>query len=269
MPRWHDDAVTDLAYHREGPAGTSVVLLHAGVADRRMWDPQWPALTEEYDVVAVDLRGFGDSTTPPDGPLVHHRDVLGTVAALGIDRAHLVACSLGAGVAVEVALARPGLVRSLHLSSPGGCLITAWTPHLRAFVDAERAALASDDLDAAVRANLDWWVDGPDRQAPPGLGAVRDQVAVMQRRAFEITADWQAEEGELDPPAAGRLDEVGVPTSILSGALDLDAIASVASTLAEQIPGAALQTWPDVAHLPSLEQPERYRVHLLDWLARQ
>lgn len=267
--RWHDDAVTDLAYRREGPAGTSVVLLHAGVADRRMWDPQWAPLTEEYDVLALDLRGFGESATPPEGPVLHHQDVIEAVTALRIDRAHLVACSMGAGVAVEVALAAPALVGSLHLTCPGGSLITAWTPHLRAFVDAERAALAAADLDAAVAANLEWWVDGPHREAPPELAAVREQVARMQRRAFEITADWDVEEGELDPPATGRLGELAVPTSILSGALDLDAIGTVARTLAEEVPGAVHETWPDVAHLPSLEQPQRYLGHLLTWLARQ
>lgn len=259
--------MTDLAHDRSGPAGTTVVLLHAGVADRSMWAPQWPVLTEQYDVLALDLRGFGESATPPTGPLRHHRDVIGALAALGVDRAHLVACSMGAGVAVEVALAAPERVRSLHLSSPGGCLVTEWTPHLSAFVDAERAALAAGDLDAAVAANLDWWVAGPSREHGPA--GVRELVAPMQRRAFEVTADWHAEEAELDPPAAGRLAEIAVPTSILDGALDLDAIGSVAAQLAGQVPGAVRETWPDVAHLPSLEQPERYTAHVLEWLARQ
>jgi pimeloyl-ACP methyl ester carboxylesterase len=51
-----------IAYDRAGPRGQlPVVLIHAGVADRRMWEPIWPALTRERDVVRLDLRGFGDS----------------------------------------------------------------------------------------------------------------------------------------------------------------------------------------------------------------
>jgi 3-oxoadipate enol-lactonase len=42
-----------------------VVLLHAGIADRRMWDLQWPPLTAERDVVRLDLRGFGESVVRP------------------------------------------------------------------------------------------------------------------------------------------------------------------------------------------------------------
>ena len=53
-----------IAYDRAGPRGDlPVVLIHAGVADRRMWDQLWPALTAERDVIRLDLRGFGESAT--------------------------------------------------------------------------------------------------------------------------------------------------------------------------------------------------------------
>jgi 3-oxoadipate enol-lactonase len=57
-----------IAYDRAGPRGDlPVVLLHAGVADRRMWDPLWSTLAVERDVVRLDLRGFGESATRPRG----------------------------------------------------------------------------------------------------------------------------------------------------------------------------------------------------------
>jgi pimeloyl-ACP methyl ester carboxylesterase len=90
-----------------------VVLIHAGIADRRMWDPQWSALTAERDAVRLDLRGFGESTERPRGVLSPPDDVIDTLAALGIGRCHLVGSSFGAGVAVEVALTRPEQVDSL------------------------------------------------------------------------------------------------------------------------------------------------------------
>lgn len=80
-----------IAYARAGPrADLPVVLIHASVADRRMWDPQWPALTTERDVVRLDLRGFGESTVRPRGLLSPVDDVLDTLAELGIGRCHLV-----------------------------------------------------------------------------------------------------------------------------------------------------------------------------------
>jgi 3-oxoadipate enol-lactonase len=155
-----------IAYDRAGPRGElPVVLIHAGVADRRMWNPVWPALTPERDVVRVDLRGFGDSAVRPAGPVSLASDVLGALAEIGVDRCHLVGASLGAGVAVEVALTRPQVVASLLLATPAGSLLAEVTPDLQAFFDAEGTALDRGDLDAAVEANLSWSVDGPRRSA--------------------------------------------------------------------------------------------------------
>ena len=257
-----------LAYDRAGPRGSvPVVLLHAGIADRRMWDPQWPELTAERDAVRLDLRGFGESVDRPDGPMSPVDDVLATLAALGIERCHLVGASYGAGVSVEVALTRPKLVASLLLVAPGGALIAEATPDLRAFFDAERAALEADDLDGAVEANLRTWVDGPQRDPDVVEALVRERVRQMQRRAFDLTIDWDdVEESELDPPALERLAEVRVPTLVLIGALDLDAIKDTARRVCEGVPGARRVDWDDTAHLPSMERPEDFMSLLRDWL---
>jgi 3-oxoadipate enol-lactonase len=259
-----------IAYDRAGPRGDlPVVLIHAGIADRRMWQPQWSALAAQRDAVRLDLRGFGESTQRPPGALSPVDDVINTLEALGIGRCHLVGASFGAGVAVEVALKRPELVDSLLLSAPGGSLIAQATADLRAFFDAERSALARDDLDGAVEANLSWWVDGPHREAHDADPAVRDLVGQMQRQAFELTAGWDAvEEAELDPPALERLAEIQVPTLVLVGALDLDAIVDTARRVTDEIPNARRVDWPDTAHLPSMERPDDFFALLRGWLAR-
>ena len=258
-----------IAYDRAGPSGrTPIVLVHAGIADRRMWDPQWPALTADRDVLRLDLRGFGESAELPAGPLSPVADLLDALEHAGIGRCHLVGVSYGAGVAVEAALVRPGLATSLLLTAPGGSLIAEPTPQLREFFAAERQALAADDLDAAVEANLRWWVDGPHRAPGTVPAAVREQVAAMQRRAFELTAGWdEVPEAELDPPALERLGDITVPVLVLVGELDLDAIADTAARLAAGLPEARQVRWPDVAHLPSLERPDDFTALLRQWLA--
>jgi pimeloyl-ACP methyl ester carboxylesterase len=237
-----------LAFDRAGPRDRDpIVLLHAGIADRRMWNPQWGPLTAAHDTIRVDLPGFGESADKPAAldPLA---DVLAVLD--GVPPFALVGASYGAGVAVELALAAPDRVRSLLLSAPGGSLIAAVTPGLRSFWDAEGAALEAGDLDAAVLANLDTWVPGADP-------AVREQVGVMQRRAFEVTAGWDdVEEVEHDP--LPRLGEIAVPTTVLVGTRDLDAIQDTARSVAAAIPGARLVEWPDVTHLPSMERPGEF-----------
>lgn len=258
-------------YDRAGDRGdTPVVLLHAGVADRRMWNALWPALVASHDVVRLDFRGFGQSSARPSGPLSPVDDVLDTLDALDIGPCHLVGASFGAGVAVEAALVRPELVDSLLLSAPGGSLIADATPQLREFIEAENTALAQGDLDAAVEANVAWWVDGPDRNADEVAPAIRDLVRQMQRRAFEVTEGWDdVSTRELEPAALDRLAEVRARTLVVLGELDIDAVHEAARYVTDGIAGARLVTWPGVAHLPSMERPDVFLALLGDWLAAE
>ena len=150
-------------------------------------------------------------------------DVMDTLAALDIARCHLVGASFGAGVAVELALTPPDLVASLFLSAPGGSLIAEVTPDLRAFFDAERAALAGDDLDAAVEANLVWWVDGPRREArdvdpddprpgrPDATAGLRDHGRLGRRRGHGTrpAPARSAARGEVVCTARSATDPIG------------------------------------------------------------
>ena len=262
-----------LTYERSGPTGsTPLLLLHAGIADRRMWDPIWPTLTAGRDVVRLDLRGFGESTDRPDGPWSPRADVLEVLDYLGIDRAHLVGCSFGAGVCAELALERPGLAASLVLAAPGGALLTEKTDELAAAWELEGKAIEAADVDAAVEANVTAWVDGPHRGPDVVPAAVRDAVRTMQRRNFDITLDWPDEvwaaDDELDPEAHERLDEITASTLVISGKLDIDSIQLAADHLLAGLDNVRGVSWDDVAHLPSMERPDDFAAAVLDWVAR-
>jgi pimeloyl-ACP methyl ester carboxylesterase len=113
--------MSTLAFTRLG-SGPPLLLLHALGSSRRVWDPVIPALSEHFDVVAVDLPGFGDSAPLPRDveptPEVLAAAVAGLVDDLGIDTAHVVGNSLGGWVALELATLRPAA--SLTLLSPAG-----------------------------------------------------------------------------------------------------------------------------------------------------
>jgi pimeloyl-ACP methyl ester carboxylesterase len=244
------------------------VLLHAGVADRRMWDSAWDGLSSDRPVLRLDLRGYGDSTARPVGPLVAYADVLGTMDAVGIERAHVLGASFGGGVAVEVALVAPERVASLFLLAPGGSLIEHPSPWLSAAWRAEVDALDAGDLDAAVEVNLRAWVDGPGREPGEADPDVRSLVGVMQRRAFEVSGDWDdVVEDELDPPALARLADVAAPTLVLVGEGDGDVLIEAAARVADEVPDAQLVRWPWVAHLPSMERPAEFLALAREWFA--
>jgi pimeloyl-ACP methyl ester carboxylesterase len=258
---------TGLAFEIAG-SGTPLVLVHAGVADRRMWDPQWDAFAGAHRVVRYDVRGYGESL-PPTGPWSQHADLLGLLDELGIDRAHLVGASMGAGIAVEAALAQPQAVASLTLVAPGGALYGGATDDLRTVWHDEVEALDRGDLDAAVEVNLRAWVDGPGRPAEAVDPAIRAFVGTMQRDAFELP-DWDAEgapESELEPPAHARLAEIACPTLIVVGEGDQVATREAANRLAVEIPGAAFVSVPEVAHMLTLERPVAFERLVLEFVA--
>ena len=249
-----------IAFDRAGVRGsTPLLLVHAGIADRRMWDPVWASLTAVRDVVRVDLRGYGSSAARPSGPLDAVADVLAVLDHEGIERVDVVGASFGAGVAVELALQRPSVVTSLLLAAPGGSLLAERTDDFAAFAAAENAALEAGDLSAAADADVSWWVVGPSRSADAVDPAVRALVHQMQTRAFELTADWDdVEEVEPEVEPLDRLDEITVPTTVLVGAHDLLTVHDAAARVVAGVAGAVRVDWPDVAHLPSMEQPARF-----------
>jgi 3-oxoadipate enol-lactonase len=260
-----------IAYDRSSCRSTvAALLLHAGVADRRMWEPQWRALSAEWDLLRLDLRGFGESDTPSTGTWSHASDVLATMDQEGVELAHLVGSSLGAGVAVEVALAAPSRVASLLLCPPGGVLLRAQTDDLAVFITEETAALEAGDLDAAVEANLRTWVVGPGRDEADLDQAMLAEVRSMQRRAFQAAeAVVDAQPSTMTLPAVERLSEIAAPTVILVGRWDLETTRDAVEHAHATIRRSQRMDWSDAAHLPSLEHPDRFSDLLRRWLATQ
>ena len=110
-----------LAYSRAG-RGDPLVLLHPLGSHRRVWEPIMPTLAGHFDVIAVDLPGFGDSPALPAAteatPAALARAVDHTLDALDVRHPHVAGNSLGGWIALELATLRP--LRSLALLSPAG-----------------------------------------------------------------------------------------------------------------------------------------------------
>jgi 3-oxoadipate enol-lactonase len=246
----------------EGPA---VVLVHEGICDSRMWEPQWEPWSRSYRLLRVDLRGFG--RTPLErGPFAHARDLIEAVERQGIERAAVVGVSLGGRVALEVAVARPELVSALVLVAPG-LPGHEWSDELRAEWAEEETAFEARDLDAAVEVSLRTWVDGPHRRPEDVDPDVRRRVAEMQRRAYELALGIEEDEEELlVEDLADRLGEVRAPTLVVVGEEDQPDMHAIAERLAREIPAARLAKIPATAHVPSMERPREFDVLVVSFL---
>ena len=235
----------------------TVVLLHAGVCDHRMWDGVVPALHDAgLKVVRPDLRGFG-SRPVGVGEFSHARDVLSLLDGLGADTVDLVGASLGGRVALQVAALAPQRVRSLALLAPA---LPDWDyadPDLTAYGEAEEAAIARGDIDAAVELNVRFWADRLGRE---------DQayVAEAQRRAFELGGE-SAEEEEVPL----ELGAITAETLVLVGDQDNPDFVAIARHLAETLPGPDLRVVEGAGHLLALEDPDETAGALAAWLGNR
>jgi 3-oxoadipate enol-lactonase len=259
VPRPRPYARRMLLAHDVQGSGPPVLLIHAGVADRRMWDPLVDALGHTFRVVRPDLRGFGETPLPP-GPFSNAEDLDGLLAHLGIAHVAVVGSSLGGRAALELATTHPARVSSLVL------LNTAYrglepSPAAEAVGEEEERLLEAGDVEGAVELMVRTWL-GPDA----GDDA-RELLRVMQRNAYDV----QLAAEEASPAPEPRRDEVDpttitVPTTLVSGGHDIDHFRAIADHLAGQIPGAERVHLDWAGHLPSLERPDAVLALLLDVL---
>jgi pimeloyl-ACP methyl ester carboxylesterase len=231
--------------------GMPVVLLHAGVADRRVWYDVAPRL--DAPVVAYDRRGFGD-TPPSPQPFTHVDDLLAVLDATMDGPAWLVGNSQGGRIALDAALSAPERVAGMVLISPA----VSGAPE-EGELDPDTARLdaaleAAADPDEVLRLETWLWLDGP--AGPEGRvgGPARELALDMNRRILGNEASEDA--GAADVDAWSRLEEIRAPVTVAWGELDVPVIVDECRALAERIPGARSHELPGVAHLPSLERPE-------------
>ena len=258
-----------VAHDVTGPGGSvgpgPVLLVHAGIADRRMWDDQLePFADAGWTVVRADLPGFGE-TPPPARPVALWAVLRDLLDHLGLERAVVVGCSLGGRAAVDLALAAPDRVRALVLVGSGLAGHRFEEPALHELWERSEAALEGGDHLEAARVETDTWLVGAGR----GPGAVDPELHSKVRDMLLVAyGHGEADLEEPDPPAAGRLGELAVPTLVVVGEHDRPDIHAMADALAAGIPGAERVVLPGTAHLPSMERPADFNRVVLEFLGR-
>jgi pimeloyl-ACP methyl ester carboxylesterase len=248
-------------HHTVTGSGPAVVLVHAGVADGRMWDATRDALADSWTVVVPDLRGFGGSPMPPAdaAPWTNAGDVLELLDHLGVAEAAVLGASYGGRVATELAATAPDRVTRLVLLAPAAAGMDP-SESLRAFGDEEDALLEAGDAEGATALNVRAWL-GPDAS-----DEARRLLHDMQRLAFDIqlAADEEAGPQPVDADPA----RITAPTSVFVGAHDFPDFAEVARRLVASVPTAEMVELEWAGHLPALERPAEAAALVRDALAR-
>jgi pimeloyl-ACP methyl ester carboxylesterase len=199
-------------YYEVRGAGEPLVLLHGGVVGILMFGPNLQALSSGRKLIAVELQGHG-RTADIDRPLSYEAmadDVAALLRHLDIDRADVMGLSLGGGVAQQVAIRHPELVRKLVVVA-APCRRDGWYPEVLAAFDqmdeASGEVMKQSPL-AEVYPNIDWC-------------RLFGKIGDLQRKDY----DWSAEVREMKVPTmlvfadadAVRMDHIAEFFGLLGG----------------------------------------------------
>jgi pimeloyl-ACP methyl ester carboxylesterase len=241
-----------------GGSGKPLVFLH-GAGGHTGWMPFLDELATRFAVFAPEHPGFGRSDDPPwldeVADLAYfHLDLL---AALGLDRVHLIGTSLGGWIAAEMAVRNTARLASLTLVGAVG--ITAGgnpiddifrmpdAENLRRFyADPERAARRLGDL-AKAYAN------------PADMEIVAKNRASVMRLAYRPRFH--------NPGLAKWLHRIDVPTLLLWGAEDGLVPPKFGEAYRALIPGSRLVVLRQAGHAPFDEQKDAFVAAFLDFIA--
>ncbi|HWH23994.1 MAG TPA: alpha/beta fold hydrolase [Candidatus Limnocylindria bacterium] len=241
-------------YFEADGAGSAVTLIHAGVANLRMWDGQVAAWRDRHHVVRYDTRGFGRTLTE-DVPYSNRDDLRRLLNHLGIERTHLVGLSRGAMIALDFSLEQPARVLSLAWIA-GGIGGFEGPPDGVDWDEVERL-WRERRFDELVERETQIWTDGLGQ--PPTRVEPEVRRRMIEWNMANYSAGQVAEQAQpLDPPVAGRLAELAVPTLVAWGDLDVPSTPAAGERLAGAVRGARRYLFEGVAHMVNLERPAQF-----------
>ena len=251
----------------EQGSGTPLVLLHGVGSAARSWKHQLDALSATFRVVAWDAPGYGDSSVLPQekpdaGDFAAALEVF--LAAVGVERFHLVGHSFGCITAARFARLHPERILTLTLASVAG----------------GHAQLAADERERLRKARLDDLAElGPrgmaEKRAPRLLGPHADEAtkrAVIETMAI-VRPDGYTRAVWMLSGADTRADVRQLPkdlrTQIIYGDADVITTPEQNQSVARERPGVPVHVLPAGGHAVYLEQPAAFNEILLRFLRQK
>ena len=259
--------IDKMAVEEEGD-GDAVVCVHGLGGSSNTFTPVMGALAR-YRTVRMDLPGSGRSHAAMAGPLTIERlvDAVQTVCArLRIERAHFVAHSMGNIVCQHLAVARPGLVRSLTMFGP----LMAPNDTARGNIRA-RGAKVRDEGAAGMHevalALVQAATSAETRQRSPVAAAfVRESLMRQDPAGYARTCEALAD------AQAAPVERIEAPALLVTGDEDGVAPPQAVRAMAERLHRAASKrvvVLPRCGHWTPIERPEECQRELRDFLAAQ
>jgi pimeloyl-ACP methyl ester carboxylesterase len=240
--------------------GTPIVLLHAGLADSRMWDQQVDYFSGRHTVLRFDARGFGRSEAP-NQPYVPVDDLHDLLRFVGMNRVCVVGLSMGGTIAIDFAAAYPEAVSCLVIVAG----TPAWQPYSNSLVERVTTILTAGQQKGPTAVAEGWLND-------PMFAAAKSQPRLIQQMKVLLT---QNAPGFLSTPYMDSpdipvpdLDKLKIPTLVLVGDRDDKEVVDRAYTMTRSMPDAREVIIKGAGHMVNLEKPREFNRALEQFFER-
>jgi 3-oxoadipate enol-lactonase len=246
--------------------GAPLVLIHGHPFDHTMWYPQVVALSDLYQVITPDLRGYGASTLPNPANTKfedYATDILQLMDYLEIDSFHLGGLSMGGQIIMEIFRQAPARVKSLIFADTFASLDTPAIKKGR-----------YDTADRLEKEGMDGYADEViykmiTPQHVSTMPEVSGHVIKMMKATSPVAAATALRaRAERVDYLNKVLPEVNVPTLVIVGREDQFTPVSQAEELVENLQNSKLVIIEDAGHMPNLEHPDEFNKAALDFLER-
>ena len=238
-----------IAYRRSG-AGHPLVLLHPLALSSAVWGEFADRLSVNFDVIAADARGHGDSgwDTEPFGIDDLGDDVAALLDGLGLASAHVVGMSMGGSTAISFAGRYPGRADAMVLADT-----TAWYgPDAVATWEKRASGVLATPRESQVAFQADRWFTEGFRQRNPA--EVDRVVGVFLQTDSPAHAQACRALGNMDSRAL--LPAITAPTLVLTGEEDYATPPAMGKAIADGVPGGSARVLPSLRHLSLVEDPD-------------
>lgn len=238
-----------------------IVFVHPLGMNRHVWDETIAAFESQYDLLAIDLPGHGNSPAPSEDEQWRIESlaemVLGLVDQLGYPRFHYVGTSIGGAIGQEILLLVPERVKSLMITNSSHKIgeTAAWESRA---ADVRQIGLAKMAATIVPR----WFADDYLETATSEIENWQRSLAATSNEGYaqlcEALGAWSATD---------RLPsrDSSIPVLSLAGSEDKAMALSNMEQLADLMGDRALKVLA-VGHVPSVEAPEAFNQILAEWL---
>jgi 3-oxoadipate enol-lactonase len=250
-----------MAYDAEGE-GVPLVFIHQVGTDRRLWHHQRTFFFRGYRIITVDVLGHGEVVWPPHELSIEQAAsrIQQLLKRLETGPVFMIGVSMGAAVAMRIALNSDAMIRGLVLVSP-------WvyaSEHTRSLVD--RLFRLAEAGDMASHTDLFLRYVLPTTYLERHTAEVeRLRAVAMQQKAKAVAYTWAA---CLAFDLAGKLGEIRVPSLLIAGLNDLFTPPYLARAVADGLLEVELEVWDGAGHFPFLEDPIRFNRRLEMFIRR-